>query len=46
MVCNVSVCGCLSLYVSPAMNWRLIQGVPSVAQCQLPMTLKRVSSDR
>uniref|UniRef100_A0A3Q3WUW2 PDZ domain-containing protein n=1 Tax=Mola mola TaxID=94237 RepID=A0A3Q3WUW2_MOLML len=23
---NVSVDGCLSLYVSPAMNWRLIQG--------------------
>ncbi len=25
---NVSVNGCLSLYVSPAVNWRLVQGVP------------------
>ncbi len=25
---NVSVNGCLSLYVSPVMNWRLVQGEP------------------
>ena len=25
---NVSVDGCLSLYVSPAMNWLLVQDVP------------------
>ena len=25
---NVSMDGCLSLYVSPAMNWQLVQGVP------------------
>ena len=25
---NVSVDGCLSLYVSRAMNWRLVQGDP------------------
>ena len=24
---NVSADGCLSLYVSPAVNWRLVQGV-------------------
>ena len=32
---NVSVDGCLSLYVSPVMNWRLVQGVP----CLRPMML-------
>ncbi len=25
---NVSVNGCLSLYVSPAVNWQLVQDVP------------------
>ena len=25
---NVSVNGCSSLYVSPVMNWQLVQGVP------------------
>ena len=28
---NVRVSGCLSLYVSPAMNWRLVQGVPRLS---------------
>ncbi len=31
---NVSVNGCLSLYVSPVMNWRLVQDVP----CPCPMS--------
>lgn len=32
---SVSVNRCLSLYVSPVMNWQLIQGVaPPIAQCQ------------
>lgn len=25
---NVSVNGCFSLYISPVMNWKLIQSVP------------------
>ena len=32
---NVSVNGCSPLYVSPVMNWRLVQGVT----CLCPMTL-------
>ena len=28
---NVSVDGCLSQYVSPAMNWGLVQGDPAYA---------------
>ena len=32
---NVSVNGCSPLYVSPVMNWRLVQGVT----CLRPMTL-------
>ena len=28
---NVSMDGCLSLYVSPAMNWQLVQGDPAFA---------------
>ena len=33
---NVKVNGCLSLYVSPVTNWRLVQGVTLLlAQCQL-----------
>ena len=28
----VGVNGCSSLYVSPVMNWRLVQGVPCLAQ--------------
>ena len=33
---NVSVDGFLSLYVSPGMNWRLVQGVPGLRpkRCQ------------
>ena len=30
MMMNVSVYGCLSLYVSPAVNWQLVQGDPSL----------------
>ena len=33
---NVSVDGCLSLYINPAMNWRLVQGVP----CLCPKMLR------
>lgn len=33
---TVNLRGCLSLYVSPAMNWRPIQGVPHPR----PLTLK------
>ncbi len=39
---NVSVNSCLSLYVSSAMNWRLVQGVPrplSAGWHQPPVTL-------
>lgn len=25
---NTAMCGCLSLYAHPVMNWRLVQGVP------------------
>lgn len=33
---NVSVYGCLCLYVCPVMNWHSVQGViPPVTQCQL-----------
>ena len=31
VVVNVSVDSCFSLYVSPAMNWRLVQGDPAFA---------------
>ncbi len=35
---NVSVNGCLSLYVSPVMNWPLGQGEPRPRQVQLGLT--------
>ncbi len=32
---NESMNGWLFLFASPAMNWQLVQGVPTLAQCQL-----------
>ncbi len=32
---NVSVSGCLSVYVSPVMNWQLVQAMYHPAQSQL-----------
>ncbi len=32
---GVNVNGCWSLFVSPVMNWRLVQDVPALAQRQL-----------
>lgn len=37
-----SVNGCLPLYISPVMNWRLLPNVSS----SLPVTLKRISGFR
>ena len=43
---NVRVSGCLSLCVSPAVNWRLVQGVPHLSpnvswdRLQPPATLQ------
>ncbi len=30
---NVSVDCCVSLYVSPEMNWKLVHGDPAFSQC-------------